>query len=95
MTVIRWENPPPTPFAPKGPRTLRPDPMADVAEELQRWPGRWGVVFEGANATAGGLAQTIRTARMQTWAPPGAFEACYRKDAEVTVVYARYIGGQS
>ena len=94
-SVIRWENPPPTLVGVKGPRGSRPDPMADVAEELQRWPGRWGVVFEGDNGPAGGLSTTICTGRREAWAPAGTFEACYRKAGQVTVVYARYIGGES
>lgn len=89
--VIRWETPPNTPFG-RGLHSRQPSlALAAAAEQLRRRPRRWGVLYEGEQGTASGIAATVKHGTAP-WGPPGAFDACTRKVGDVVTTYARYVG---
>ena len=92
--ILRWEEPPQqiggrTPGFRPTPR----DPYESAAAELRANPGVWGVVYEGENGIANGLAGRIKRGLSVAFQPAGVFDAVSRKRDGVTVTYARYIGG--
>jgi hypothetical protein len=95
IEVLRWEEPPPPlrPGRPRGWQANKPDPYRDVAEQLRAKPGESAVLYEGDNAAASGLASTISSGLAPSFQPRGAFFACTRKQGDVTVTYAHYVGG--
>lgn len=95
MSVIRWEDPPPSVRL----ATVdgRHGESHHTARQLKAKPGMWGVVLEtSVTSTAGTAVARIRTGRYG-YAPAGAFEAVMRtraRGAQYTV-YARYVGEAS
>jgi hypothetical protein len=92
LYVLRWQTPP---EAKKRGGGSRRNLFAEAAEELRGMPGQWGVVFEGTNNRASGMASNINSGVYPCCRPPGSFEAVARMDAGVRTVFARYVGGKS
>lgn len=87
--VLRWEDP--APLEP-GRRVGNPRiPWAFIAEQLRQNPGRWAVVYEGAQAPH--IQQRINNGTSPWFQPKGAFEVTTRgRQSGLTTVYARFIG---
>jgi hypothetical protein len=94
--TFRWKDPADR-SAGRRPGPLPPRPAADVfaaaAANLRAHPGRWAVVaeFEGQGSAAN-LSVGIRAGRTLSWQPAGSFDSTTRKEGDVAVVYARYVG---
>lgn len=91
MSVIRWEDPPPTRKGKDGLRGWVKSPLwRAIADELRSQPGRWAVVAEDANP---GVAGHIRRGHYEAFRPKGSFEArCVGSAGMLPTVYARYVG---
>jgi hypothetical protein len=82
MTDIKWEEPP---------TDRRSRGYGDMAEPLRDKPGEWAKVAEGISSPT--LANSIKQARVKSFAPAGSFEAVSRKNPDGGVdIYARYVG---
>lgn len=64
-----------------------------IAAQLRQRPGEWALIATRATpGNASSTAQAIRTARLSSYAPRGAFESAARTEKGVYGVYARYVG---
>lgn len=92
MSVLRWEDPPPSQSGGKGvAKNLIAHEL--VAVQLKRRPGQWAVVHEARGLNS--LARAIKTGDYAPYRPAGAFEATTRWQDDKLVTFARYVGGAS
>jgi hypothetical protein len=88
MSVVRWEDPPPS----RKPGRRLSKYWTAIADALKEHPGQWAVIHEGARQ--GSLVARVNGGR-SAFAPAGAFEAMERPGDGMHRVYARYVGGAS
>lgn len=92
MSVIRWEDPPPTRAGARG----EAKPVIGhelIAVQLRRKPGEWALIYEVRSAPA--LVTEINAGVLQAYRPAGAYEATSRLIDGIFRVYARFVGGAS
>jgi hypothetical protein len=92
VSVIRWEEPR---KEHGNSRSQAGSPWWDIANELRAKPGCWALVHEGKHGTASGWQNRIKKGSRPAFEPAGSFEAVTNTEAEVTKLYARYVGGES
>lgn len=90
MSIIRWEDPPPTETGAAGqPRVAVGHEL--IAVQLRRDPGRWALIHQTKRSPA--LTTEINHGKHRPYRPAGSFESVSRQVDGMFRVYARYVGG--
>lgn len=94
-TILRWEAPPPDPYAGGRQRAnhARTQAWQQVADELRANPRQWALIHESdAPQSRLDLAFRICRGEPKAFAPAGDFEAVTRTRGGGLRVYARFLG---
>lgn len=89
MSVIRWEDPPPSTHGGpgKGKAVIAHEL---IAVQLRARPGEWALIVEGYPHAA--LGSLISRGKIRPYAPAGTYEAVARTVDGAQRIYARYVG---
>lgn len=89
MSVIRWEDPPPSYAGCKGENK----PVIShelIAFQLRQRPGSWALIHELKRSPA--LPTEINQGKQRAYRPAGAYESVSRQVDGMFRIYARYVG---
>lgn len=98
MSVIRWEDPPPSQRNPNSNlgRGASSGYWAAVAAELRVHPGAWALVkVSDRPSSVTGIPANIRRGWFSGFRPAGSFESVFRLVDDEARCYARYVGEPS